>query len=244
MENHMRRIVITALALLFTTSAFAEAGNAKSVDYKIKDSDSPKASFDAKKMEESRSAHEVISNATRVYQEFTSSPQKVPTKVLAQAKCVVVFPNAITAAAVVGGTHADGVASCKNEGKWSAPTLVDLNAASLGAQIGGKSTDIVLFFNDDKSASVLRRGKFEVGVDASVALGNYDSAAEATGSSVIAYQRSEGAYIGASIGGGTISADEKANRSIYGNESNFGALIGGKTAPSNADKKFTDSLPS
>ena len=232
----MNKFILGSALLILCSDAFADNSNKR---------DDSRASMKSEQAEERKDAVQIMRDATRVYREFTkSAPKPIPSQHLANARCIVVFPEAITAAAIVGGTHGDGVASCKNNGIWSAPTLVDLNAASLGAQLGGKKTDIVLLFNDDKSANLLRQGKFEVGTDASVAMGSYDAAADLSRGAVVAYQRSEGIYVGASLTGGTIASDTEANRSVYGNDSQFGSLIEGKTNPSTVERTFSDGLPS
>lgn len=242
----MKPFIIAATTLMLSATVFAEpkVGNdSLRYDPDATKNESPKASLNAEKIEDRRDATETIRLASQVYREMIRNPQTpVSSKVLAKAKCVAVFPSAVTAAAVVGGVHADGVVSCKNGASWSNPVMVDLNAATFGAQLGGKSTDLVMLFNDEKSVSRLRQGSFEVGVDASVAIGKYDAAFEPANASVISYQRSEGAYLGASLAGGTITTDEESNRSIYGKDATHTSLFEGRVGPNESAKPFTDAL--
>ena len=58
----------------------------------------------------------------------------VPASILAKARCIVVLPDLVTGAVVVGGTHGVGVASCKENNSWTPPAFVNMNAVSFGAR--------------------------------------------------------------------------------------------------------------
>lgn len=227
-------LAIGSIALLSASTAFA---NPPSDMRASMDKDLPAAS----------EANLAIRNANQAYQSIVmnSKKGKVPDNVLAKARCIVSIANIKTGAAVIGASHGDGVATCRNNGAWSPPILVDLNDASFGAQIGGKSTDLVLFLNDERSANALKQGKFRVGADASVALGSYDAAATTAPIGVYAYQQSDGAYLGASVAGGTISADEEANQAVYGKDVRCSEILAGRgTASANEEgRSFLDQLP-
>lgn len=94
---------------------------------------------------------------------------KVPESVLKHAKCIAILPNVITGAFVIGGTHGEGLASCKNTNdSWSQPVPITLNQGSIGLQAGAKSADIVLFFQSKDAVTALKRGNITLGADVSV----------------------------------------------------------------------------
>lgn len=190
--------------------------------------------------ETQRDPQTVLRESSEVYRAIAKGPHgNVPDTITSKAQCVAIIPNIITAAAVVGGSHGNGVAHCKTSaGKWSDPLFVDLTTGSLGAQLGAKSTDLVLYFTNPAAVSALKRGKFALGADASVVAGNFDRTFDTSGAGVVAYQRASGAFLGAAINGGTLSADNDDNREYYGKEVTSADILegrqmatGGKTNP-------------
>lgn len=178
-----------------------------------------------------RDADQLVVDAGNAYRSLKRN--SIPDSVLKNAKCAVVVPRVITAAAVVGGSHGDGIATCKlANGTWSDPAFVNLNAGSIGAQVGAKSSSVVLYFTNDSSVAALKRGKFEFGVDASVTAGTFDRSYDAGNAGVIAYEDSTGAYVGASLTGGNISADADQNRGYYGRSMEVASILSGSDASS------------
>ena len=195
---------------------------------------------------EQRDDDETMRRASKVYDEMVlRSPEgAVPASVQSHAKCVAIFPDTITAGVVIGETHGNGVVSCKNGGTWSTPVFAELTGASIGAQLGGKSTDIVLFINSDSAVASLKQGKFKVGGDASVAVGSYDATAAIPSSGIVSYQRNEGGYIGATLGSGNISLDEERNRDFFGKETVAIKLLDGIQTGKSADsQELVSKLP-
>ena len=197
-------------------------------------------------------AHEKIDagatlrRSTEVYEGMIKGTHgQVPASVLSRAQCVVVLPDLMTGAVVVGGTHGVGVASCKDDNRWTTPAFLKMNAVSFGAQLGGKSSDVVLFLVNEQAKSALKKGKLSLGADASVAAGSFDKGFDTSNYGVVAYSRTGGAYAGASISGGNITSDDEDTSAFYGEDMNYAALLGGRPMKKqNAQaEKFTALLP-
>jgi lipid-binding SYLF domain-containing protein len=180
--------------------------------------------------EEQSASQKLIRDAAEAYRGVISDPEKqIPQSVLSKARCVAVVPGAVTAALVVGGTSGSGVASCRTpDNKWSPVSFIGISGGSLGAQIGGKSTDMVLFVMDPASQQTLEKGKFSLGADASVSAGTYGGTAEAPTTGIVAYQRSSGAFVGASLTGMSISEDKDKAQKTYGRSIDVASLLEGK----------------
>ncbi len=192
---------------------------------------------------DSESPSAIITRASNVYSSFTKSGQKVPQSVLDKAQCIAVIPQTVTAALVVGGTHGDGIASCRlSDNTWSSPAFVDLNAASIGAQAGAKETDVVLYFTSTRTANALRTGKIDFGADASVVAGNFERTFDVSNAGVVAYQANSGAFLGASIGGGTLSSSDQSNRAYYGKDVQVNQILNGTESTSAATRDAADAL--
>lgn len=192
-------------------------------------------------------AQMILRKSADIYRAIAKGPHGgVPESVTSKANCIAVVPNVVTAAVVVGGSHGDGVASCKlSSGQWSQPAFVNLTSGSLGAQVGAKSTDAVLYFTTPSAANALKTGKFAIGADASVVAGNFERSFDTSGAGVVAYQRTSGAFLGASLNGGSIGGDDNQNRAYYGKDVEIRDILEGRAQPmaGATDNQFTQLLP-
>lgn len=191
-------------------------------------------------------ASTTLRNSTNLYGSIVKGPQgQIPESVLAKAQCIVVLPDVRTGALVIGGTHGSGVGSCRENNRWSAPAFLQMSAVSLGAQIGGKSSDTILFIIDDKAKTALKNGKLTLGADASVTAGTFDKGADTSASGVVAYTRSEGAFMGASLSGATITGDDASTMAFYGKEISSNSLLSGRSSTRGDDQvdRFIAMLP-
>lgn len=228
-NTHRAALGIMAAALVVGTAPFVSA---ESKPTSATEAESPRARMEEPKVRDT-APEKILRNAAEAYRSIVRGPHgEVPASVLTAAKCVAVFPNVVTAALVVGGSHGNGTVSCKTKtGKWSAPGFVDMSGGSFGAQLGGKSSDVVLFFQDEEAVSALKKGKFNLGADAGVTAGTYSAVAEMKQKGVVAYQRSEGAYAGASLTGTNVMKDDRAAETYYRKPVDFIELIEGTTTP-------------
>jgi lipid-binding SYLF domain-containing protein len=175
-----------------------------------------------------KEAEENLNEATAVYKHISEGKMgKVPQGVLDKTKCIAIFPKTVTVSAGLGGSHGDGVGFCKTaSGTWENPMFLNLIGGSVGLQAGVKSADIVLYITGDKAVDALRRGSFKVGGELSAVAGTFDKTMEAPNAEVVAYQRSEGLFLGASLDGVNISRDDSDERAFYGTrEANLTARI-------------------
>src|SRR6201992_1117881 len=107
-----------------------------------------------------------IDAATAVIHELLATPDKgVPLWVGAKATCVLVVPGFKKGAFVFGGQYGQGLATCRNNHRWSAPVFIQITGASFGLQAGGQSTDLVLVGTNHKSAQDMLREKVKLGGD-------------------------------------------------------------------------------
>ena len=163
-----------------------------------------------------------LTEAARVLDEVLAAPDKgVPEAIIEKAQAVVVIPSTVKGALLIGAQRGKGVMSVKSAAGWSAPAFVTLTGGSVGFQIGGQATDIVLVVVNERGIETLAQTTFKIGGDASVAAGPVGR--EATASTdyklqaqILSYSRSRGLFAGVSLAGSTIRADRDANEKIYG----------------------------
>jgi len=163
-----------------------------------------------------------VIEAARVLEEILSAPDKgVPEAIIEKARAVVVIPSTVKGALLIGAQRGKGVMSVKSASGWSAPAFVTLTGGSVGLQIGGQATDIVLVVVNERGIDNLAQNTFKIGGDASVAAGPVGREAAASTdyklqAQILSYSRSRGLFAGVSLAGSTIRADRDANEKIYG----------------------------
>lgn len=164
-----------------------------------------------------------LADATEVYRELiTASDKAIPKELLEHAKCIAVLPGVIKAAIGFGGRHGSGVISCRTESGWSTPAFVSISGGSWGVQLGVESSDIVLFFMNDRGARSLVDGsRVTLGGQASVAAGPFGRSAEAATNlalkaEIYSYAKSKGLFAGLSLEGAELTPDKDDNRDYYG----------------------------
>jgi SH3 domain-containing YSC84-like protein 1 len=190
-----------------------------------------------------------LDRATEVIQHLTSvaPDQGIPNHVLEGAKCVAVIPKLVKGAFVVGGEHGTGVATCKTgAGSWSSPAPFSVSGISWGPQIGGKSSDLVMFIMNDQGMDDLLAGHVKVGADVSAAAGPVGRSASADAgykAGILTYSGSKGAFVGASLNGAELQQDKKATERLYGRDVSFKDILEGNAQTSNDQARaFVDAV--
>src|SRR5579871_1089226 len=161
--------------------------------------------------------------ATDVLNMLRETPdQNIPAWLMQRAYGVAVIPDVLKAAFLFGGRFGNGVLTVRNaQGRFSNPIFISLAGGSVGWQIGATSTDVVLVFVTQRSVQNFARGKFTLGVDASVAagpLGRQGEAAAGVNAEIYSYSRSRGLFAGVALDGTVLAFDRGANRAFYGGE--------------------------
>jgi lipid-binding SYLF domain-containing protein len=145
--------------------------------------------------------------------------------VIEKAECVIVFPSVLKAAFVVGASYGRGAMVCRSgedfRGPWGAPAMYALEGGSIGFQIGGQATDLVLLVMNRRGVSSILESKVKLGADASVAAGpvGRDAAANTDAymrAEILSYSRSRGLFAGISLEGSTLRPDNDATADVYG----------------------------
>ena len=184
-----------------------------------------------------------IEKATRVFHEIMATPDKgIPRDLLEKAKCVAIIPGEEKLAFIFGGNYGRGLATCRTGNGWSAPMFVAVGGGSVGFQIGGSFTDVVMLFMNDHALQSLMSDKFKIGADATVAAGPVGRQAAAgtdikLNAEILSYSRSKGVFAGASVDGAVVQADHSGDQAMYGpNATRREILHGGVAAPESAHR--------
>ena len=174
--------------------------------------------------------------ATQVFKEIMNTPdQGIPQELLESAKCIAIIPGDVKFAFIFGGNYGRGLATCRTGHGWSAPMFLAIEGGSVGYQIGGSSTDIVMLFMNDHALKSLLNDKFKLGADASVAAGPVGRNAAAgtdlkLNAEILSYSRSKGLFAGVSLNGAVVQADKSGDEAMYGHDVNRHEILDGKVA--------------
>jgi hypothetical protein len=86
-----------------------------------------------------------MQKAGQVLKEIMDTPDKgIPHDLLDSAKCIAVIPGDKKFAFIFGGSYGRGVVTCRTTHGWSAPMFLAIEGGSVGYQIGGSSTDLIM----------------------------------------------------------------------------------------------------
>jgi lipid-binding SYLF domain-containing protein len=134
----------------------------------------------------------------------------------------VVVPGLKKGAFIIGAKYGKGFLSCRTAGKgWSAPGTVRVEGGSVGFQIGGSESDVVMLVMNERGASKLLSSKFTLGGEGEVAAGPVGRQASAQTDAmmraeILSWSRSRGVFAGISLQGATLRQDLDDNGVIYG----------------------------
>ena len=198
----------------------------------------------AQKKEEER-----ISNSATVLRALLAG--SLPTNILNQAACVLVFPSVKKVAIGIGGSYGRGVLVCRDgaelNGKWGAPAMYKLDQGSIGVQLGSTATDFVLAVMNRHGVDQILNGKTKLGANAAAAAGptgaqatDYNAASMKV--DVLTYSRSSGLFAGVSLEGASMDTDDDANKSLYGKSITAKEIIEGGQTPIPAAGKTLDEV--
>src|ERR1700722_9372191 len=160
-----------------------------------------------------------------VMQEVLNVPDNIPKELLEKAECVIVIPSVKKLAFGVGADYGRGAMVCRTgnkfRGPWGAPAMYALEGGSIGFQIGGEATDLILLVMNDRGMESILSSKVKLGADASVAAGpkGRDASADTDAwmrAEILSYSRSRGLFAGVSVEGTTLRPDDDASEQVYG----------------------------
>lgn len=166
-----------------------------------------------------------LANCGVVMQEVINVPDNIPQELLEKAECVIVIPSVRKLAFGVGASYGRGAMVCRTgekfRGAWGAPAMYALEGGSIGFQIGGEATDLILLVMNDRGMESILSSKVKLGADASVAGGpkGRDASADTDAwmrAEILSYSRSRGVFAGISLEGSTLRPDDEASEQVYG----------------------------
>ncbi|MDA3922559.1 MAG: lipid-binding SYLF domain-containing protein [Salinisphaera sp.] len=192
----------------------------------------------------------IARNANTVLQQQMSQPdaKRIPNQLIANARCIAVFPSIIQAGLIVGGHHGEGLVTCRqNSGgfKSANPAVYSLSGGSIGLQAGAQKSSVVLLFETKQSVNALLQSKIKLGSQLAVTAGpsGYNHAITDAPAPVVAYVMSQkGLYAGIDLSGSKLTFDQSANAGLYGASATPSGVLLGSMQSAGAMNSFKQTL--
>lgn len=164
-----------------------------------------------------------LDEAAAVFQEIMGTPDRsIPQDLLDKSHCIVIVPGLKKGAFIIGGKYGKGFLSCRTKSAgWSAPGTVRVEGGSVGFQIGGSESDVIMLVMNERGATKLLSSKFTLGGEGAVAAGPVGREATAQTdvamrAEILSWSRARGVFAGLSLQGATLRQDLDDNSVIYG----------------------------
>jgi lipid-binding SYLF domain-containing protein len=188
--------------------------------------------------------------AAAVLEEVTEIADKaIPQKLLDKSECIVLVPGLKKGAFIVGAKYGRGFLSCRKKGGvgWTGPGAVRVEGGSVGFQIGGSETDVIMLVMNERGVKRLLSSKFTVGADAAAAAGPVGRTAQAdtdafVTAEILTWSRSRGLFAGVSLQGATLRQELDVNKELYGEPLENRAIVLNEPAAPEAASKLLSLL--
>jgi lipid-binding SYLF domain-containing protein len=183
----------------------------------------------------SNEASRIRESITVLNEVMSTTDTSIPASITMKAEGIAIFPGTLKGGFIFGGMRGRGILSARSEEGWSAPSFMTLTGGSIGLQIGGEATDLVLVIMNRRGLEQFVRNQFKFGADAAVAAGPVGRDAQANTdlqmrAEILSYSRARGLFAGVTVNGSTVRADLDANERFYGKRLTAAQLVLDKTS--------------
>jgi SH3 domain-containing YSC84-like protein 1 len=139
---------------------------------------------------------------------------------LNEARAVLIVPRRVRAGLLFGGSGGVGILVAKGPtGEWGQPVFYNLGGASVGLQIGGDRSEMILLVRSESALDAFLSSRFQLGAEVSVAAGPVGAGSGTEiDEEIVAFVRSKGLYAGAAVEGTMIRPASERNRAFYGRD--------------------------
>jgi SH3 domain-containing YSC84-like protein 1 len=137
-----------------------------------------------------------------------------------KARAVLIVPRLVKAGFFLGGHGGSGVLLGRSGAGWSSPCFYGMGGGSIGLQIGGEVSRVVLIIMSDKALDAVMKDEFKVGAAAGLTVVTIGASGEASttanaGADIYAVAQSKGFYGGIALEGAIMSPRDSWNKEYY-----------------------------
>ena len=164
---------------------------------------------------------------------------------LKNARGLLIFPQVLKAGFILGGSGGTGVFVLRDEKtcNWGEPAFYTVGSATLGLQIGGEASEVIVMVMSQKAVDSLLASSLKLGGDASVALGPVGTGAKANiTADFISFARTKGLYAGINLEGSVVKVRDSLNNAYYGKDVRPTDIIVKKDVRNEGSEEFLATL--
>ena len=166
---------------------------------------------------------ELVTESRFTVERFLADPGDMPFKsYLERARGVLIIPQLIKGGLILGAEGGSGVLLVRgHDGQWSAPAFYTIAGGSIGLQLGGQISEMVLTVMTDEAVAALLADEVKFGAEVSVAMGPKGAGIEAASSTdfsadIYAFSKAAGLFGGGSLSGSKLFERVSLNTEYYG----------------------------
>lgn len=143
-------------------------------------------------------------------------------ELIKKAEGVLIVPSLIKGAWIIGASGGSGVLLVRDKvtGGWSEPAFYTLGSVSLGLQIGGQASEVILLAMTNRGVNSFLSNSLKLGADVGAAAGPVGLGASAAtanlSADILSFARSKGLFGGVSLDGAVVATREGLNAAYYG----------------------------
>jgi SH3 domain-containing YSC84-like protein 1 len=193
---------------------------------------------------QTHSPQQLVDQAVTVVNKMKSDPKLVV--LMKQAKGIYIVPDFGRGALIAGAKGGVGLATFRQDDKWSDPAFFDFGAVSLGLQAGGSGGPIAFLLMKQNAVDSFRTSNnFALNADAGLSILTYSAAAQASWGKgdIFMWSDNPGLYAGATVSVSDIAWDAGNNHSYYGDDPTVAKILSGNAKNVAADE-LKKALPS
>ncbi len=173
---------------------------------------------------QAQSAQALVDRSRITLEEFVGDQEMGPamTALLQRAQAVLIYPQVLRGAFVVGGSGGSGtlVARDAKTQTWAGPAFYSFGQASFGLQAGADAAQVILVAMTERGLTALLTTRVTLGGNVSVALGPVGAGAAAAtagiSADIVSYSRNRGLFAGIAVDGAVVGVRSSLNRAYFG----------------------------
>ncbi len=173
--------------------------------------------------DDAQEARQIVEKAKLTVEQFqTDSNMGVLRDLAKKAKGMIILPQMLRGAFIVGASGGTGVLVARDEktGKWRGPAFHTLGGASFGFQAGADAAEVIILAMTERGVTKLLSPQVKLGADISVAAGPVGGGATAAtaglSADLLSFSMSKGLYGGFSVDGSVVGVRTALNQAFYG----------------------------
>ena len=198
--------------------------------------------------EEEKDYAGLLAKATAHLESFSAHPQaEAITNLAGAAKAVIIIPDEIAAALIVGYKRGTGAMFRRHGNEWSDPIFLTFSKYGVGIQAGGSHNEVIIMVLTERVADGLVNGVSDMGGSGGFALGELGFGSTGGGSvggglEMFSVSTRAGLELGGSIENTHVKPADEFNHAAWGEKYDMKAILAQPGGNLDAASKLREAL--